>query len=123
MLVLLMVIISLILPWFWLFTIPYFLYLMLTKRQRREKYLTEAIIWQTGGIMGTGDIDINKSIKLYNKACNMGCCYSCYQLARFYEYGSNGVEENENLYYKYIDKAEEIDEEEFWRLRNEDVRL
>ena len=64
-----------------------------TKEKRRERFVKEGVIWETGGMFGTGEKDIYKAIDFYESACDMGSCQGCFLLARFYREGV-GVPKN-----------------------------
>lgn len=84
---LILIAISVAIPPLLFFTVPYMIYLFLTFNTRKEKYFTDAIIWRTGGLFGTGDIDINKSVSLYKKASSMGHAEAAFHLGEMYADG------------------------------------
>ena len=113
----LLIAISIFVPPLWFITVPYILYLILTRRKRREKYATEGLIWETGGLMRAGDIDINRALNLYRKSCSMGSATGCFYLAQMYKFG-NGVPESKIDYKKYIEKSKELDPEMYCYLQD-----
>ena len=114
----LLIAISIFVPPLWFITVPYIFYLIITRRRRAEKYATEGIIWETGGLLRMGDIDIDRAISLYRKSCSMGSATGCFYLAQSYKYG-HGVPENKIDYNMYIEKTKELDPEVYRRLSSQ----
>ncbi|MBC7006389.1 hypothetical protein BIZ37_27915 [Photobacterium sp. BZF1] len=79
--------VSIAFPPLFFFTVPYLICLFLTYNTRKEKYFNNAIIWRTGEMFRTGDIDINKSVKLYKKATSMGHAEAAFHLGEMYADG------------------------------------
>lgn len=113
----LLIAISIFVPPFWFITVPYILYLIITRRRRREKYAEDGLIWETGGLMRMGDVDINRAVSLYKKSCNMGSATGCYCLAQMYKEGK-GVPESRIDYQKYMEKSKELDPEVYRSLQD-----
>lgn len=63
------------------------IYRVVTINSRRHKYFMEAIIFKTGGVVGTGFIDIHKAIHLFNKASKLGLAQASFELGVIYEDG------------------------------------
>jgi TPR repeat protein len=116
-LVYLLIVISIFVPPLWFFTVPYILYLTITREKRREKYADDGMIWESGGLLGSGVVDIDRAVSLYRKSCNMGSAKGCFFLARMYQLGK-GVPESRIDYDKYIEKSKELDPDVYRQLQD-----
>lgn len=117
---------SIAFPPLFFFSIPYFVYLFFTFESRRKKYFIDAIIWRTGGALRTGDININRSVSLYKKACSMGHSEAAFHLGMIYsdgvshlEYSGYLLEPNPILAEKYFKRCQSLSPLTFNRLFSE----
>lgn len=108
--------------------VVWFIYRVVTVGSRRNKYFTEAIIWKTGGVVGTGVIDIHKAINLLMKASSLGHAQASFELGAIYEDGwshptssHNGAQiaPNEALSSAYFRKCQTQSPEAYSQLKNE----
>lgn len=88
----------------------------------------EAIIWKTGGIVGTGTIDIHQAVSLFEKASNLGHAQASFELGAIYEDGwshpsssqsSAQIKPNEALSDVYFRKCQTQSPEVYSQLKNE----
>jgi len=91
---------------------------LVNHKKRREKYVRDAMIWETGGLLGTGDIDLEKAAELYSKACSLSDCLGCYYLSQMYlkEKGGSKDEKKAN---ELQSKAEEVAPYKFKELQQQ----
>ncbi len=73
--------------WIISFFIVWYMYRVLTVKSRREKYLLQALIWKTGGVFQTGEVDIHKAVSLFKKASDLGVAQASFELGVLYEEG------------------------------------
>lgn len=88
----------------------------------------EAIIWKTGGIVGTGTIDIHRAVSLFEKASSLGHAQASFELGAIYEDGwshpsssqsSAQIKPNEALSGAYFRKCQTQSPEVYSQLINE----
>lgn len=88
----------------------------------------EAIIWKTGGIAGTGTIDIHQAVSLFEKASSLGHAQASFELGAIYEDGwshpsssQSGaqIKPNEALSGAYFRKCQTQSPEVYSQLINE----
>ena len=108
--------------------VVWFIYRILTVGSRRNKYFMEAIIWKTGGIVGTGTIDIHQAVSLFEKASSLGHAQASFELGAIYEDGwshpsssqsSAQIKPNEALSGAYFRKCQTQSPEVYSQLINE----
>lgn len=90
------------------------IYRVVTIDSRRHKYFMEAIILKTGGVVGTGVVDIHKAVYLFNKASKLGHAQASFELGAIYEDGwshptssrsNDQIAPNEALSRAYFEKC------------------
>lgn len=108
--------------------VVWFIYRILTVGSRRNKYFMEAIIWKTGGMVGTGTIDIHQAVSLFEKASSLGHAQASFELGAIYEDGwshpsssqsSAQIKPNEALSGAYFRKCQTQSPEVYSQLKNE----
>ncbi|WP_392340657.1 hypothetical protein [Moritella marina] len=127
---LILIAISIAFPPLFFFTVPYLIYLFFTYSSRREKYFNDAIIWRTGGLLRTGDINIHKSVSLYKKASSMGHAEAAFHLGEMYcdgisPFNHTGylLEPNSELANMYFKQCLGISPSEFEQLSNQREKM
>ncbi len=127
---LILIALSIAFPPLFFFSVPYLIYLFLTVKPRRQRYFNDAIIWRTGGAFRTGDIDINKSVRLYKKASSMGHSEAAFHLGDMYsdgvshlEYSGYLLEPNANLAEEYFKRCQRLSPLTFNQLLAEKERI
>lgn len=108
--------------------VVWFIYRILTVGSRRNKYFMEAIIWKTGGIAGTGTIDIHQAVSLFEKASSLGHAQASFELGVIYEDGWSHptssrsdaqIAPNEALSCAYFRKCQTQSAEVYTQLKSE----
>ncbi len=127
---LILIALSIAFPLLFFFSVPYLIYLFLTVKPRSQRCFNDAIIWRTGGVFRTGDIDINKSVSLYKKASSMGHSEAAFHLGEMYsdgvshvEYSGYLLEPNPNLAEKYFKRCQSLSSLTFNQLLAERERM
>lgn len=108
--------------------VVWIIYRVLTIGSRRDKYFMEAITWKTGGLLGTGTINIHQAVTLFKKASKLGHAQSSFELGAIYENGwshptssrsDDQIEPNEALSRAYFEKCHTQSPEVYIQLKAE----
>jgi TPR repeat protein len=112
--------------------VVWFIYRILTRDTRKHRYFMQAVTWQTGGVLGTGTIDIHKAVNLFKKASDLGHAHASFVLGEIYEDGwhhptsSNPrvqVDADMGLALKYFSISRNQSTEIYKQLNNERTKM
>lgn len=108
--------------------VVWIIYRVLTIGSRRHKYFMEAITWKTGGVVGTGAINIHQAVTLFKRASKLGHAQSSFELGAIYADGwthptssrsDDQIELNEALSRAYFEKCHTQSPEAYIQLKAE----